>query len=156
PPTATRTATPTATSVGTGPAALAATPTSPGAAPAVPPGAALAPTATAAPAPMCAPRPAAHVTTARSARGHLQTARSATGANNLLRSWAFGAATNAIVETSSQSGSGGFAVALPPGTTSTTFTLSRTLPGQPATVLLTVTDSCGDWPTLVGGGPTAF
>jgi hypothetical protein len=28
--------------------------------------------------------------------------------------------------------------------------------GQPTLINLTVVDSCGDWPTVVGGGPDAF
>lgn len=36
------------------------------------------------------------------------------------------------------------------------LTLRRVTAGQAATVELTVTDGCGAWPTIVGGGPTAF
>jgi hypothetical protein len=32
----------------------------------------------------------------------------------------------------------------------------RATAGQGTTVPLVVTDSCGEWPTLVGGGPGAF
>jgi N-acetylneuraminic acid mutarotase len=37
-----------------------------------------------------------------------------------------------------------------------TLTVHRVADGQAATVELTVTDGCGDWPTFVGGGPGAF
>jgi hypothetical protein len=37
-----------------------------------------------------------------------------------------------------------------------TLTLRRVNTALPATVHLTVTDGCGDWPTFVGGGPSAF
>jgi hypothetical protein len=42
----------------------------------------------------------------------------------------------------------------PPGNT-LTFYIDRTGPGA-ITVPFTVMDSCGAWPTFVGGGPTAF
>jgi hypothetical protein len=45
---------------------------------------------------------------------------------------------------------------LPPGTTSYTFYVRRATAGQATTVSFTVTDSCGTWPTFVGGGPGAF
>jgi N-acetylneuraminic acid mutarotase len=32
----------------------------------------------------------------------------------------------------------------------------RVMPGQATSVELVVTDGCGDWPTFVGGGPSAF
>jgi len=37
-----------------------------------------------------------------------------------------------------------------------TLTVTRTTPGQPTTITLTIVDECGPWPTFVGGGPTAF
>ena len=36
------------------------------------------------------------------------------------------------------------------------LTVQRVANGQAATVELTVTDGCGEWPTFVGGGPNAF
>jgi hypothetical protein len=36
------------------------------------------------------------------------------------------------------------------------LTLQRPTPGQASTAQLVVTDDCGEWPTLVGGGPNAF
>jgi hypothetical protein len=37
-----------------------------------------------------------------------------------------------------------------------TLLVSRVTAGQAATVHFTVRDTCGDWPTFVGGGPAAF
>jgi hypothetical protein len=42
------------------------------------------------------------------------------------------------------------------GTTTYQFFVRQASPSSGATVPLTVTDTCGDWPTLVGGGPHAF
>jgi hypothetical protein len=36
------------------------------------------------------------------------------------------------------------------------LTVHRQAAGQAATVELTVTDGCGQWPTFLGGGPGAF
>jgi hypothetical protein len=45
---------------------------------------------------------------------------------------------------------------LPPGTTSYTFFVRHATPGQGTTVSFTVRDSCGAWPTFVGGSASAF
>jgi hypothetical protein len=37
-----------------------------------------------------------------------------------------------------------------------TLTVHRVVAGQAATLEFVVTDGCGDWPTFVGGGPSAF
>jgi hypothetical protein len=42
------------------------------------------------------------------------------------------------------------------GVAGTTLTVERLTPGQATTVPLTMVDACGEWPTFVGGGPTAF
>jgi hypothetical protein len=73
-----------------------------------------------------------------------------------LTQLSFRAATNATVIAGTQSGPGGFTVTLPAGTTQYSFQVVQQTPGQAATVPLTVTDACGDWPTFVGGGPEAF
>ena len=44
---------------------------------------------------------------------------------------------------------------LPPGTTQVSFTVRRVTAGQGTTVPLTVVDGCGEWSTIVGGGPSA-
>jgi hypothetical protein len=43
-----------------------------------------------------------------------------------------------------------------PASITLTLTLNRATLGQAAMVELVVTDGCGDWPTFVGGGPSAF
>jgi hypothetical protein len=96
------------------------------------------------------------VTTAPQGAGRLHVTLSASGPHNALRTLRFGAATNATIEASGQRGAGNFTVNVAPGTVRSEFTLSRTTAGQAVTVPLTVTDGCGDWPTVVGGGPTAF
>jgi hypothetical protein len=47
-------------------------------------------------------------------------------------------------------------VPLPAHPASIGLTVRHVAAGQAATVELTVTDGCGAWPTLVGGGPSAF
>jgi len=37
-----------------------------------------------------------------------------------------------------------------------TFIVTRQTAGQATHVAFTVRDSCGDWPSFVGGGPEAF
>jgi hypothetical protein len=77
-----------------------------------------------------------------------------TGATNTLLALRFGTATNAtVVSGSVPVGSpSGRNVAMPGGTTTTTFTIQRATPGQAFTVPFTVRDGCGDWPTFVGAG----
>jgi hypothetical protein len=107
--------------------------------------------------PTCSPRPAVTVTTTPSGGSlHVTVAASAT-ANARLQTLGFGAATNALIDAGGQTGlTGGTTITLPPGTQQTTFTVRRAAPGQVTTVPLTITDSCGAWPTFVGGGPGAF
>ena len=112
------------------------------------------------PAPSCQPRPAVQVATARGIPGYLLvtiTVTSGPGApNNRLRQVQFGPATNGQIDAGSGLRPGGFAVDLPPNTQQMTFHLKRVAPGAAATIPLTVVDSCGGWPTFVGGGPAAF
>lgn len=70
----------------------------------------------------------------------------------------FGAATNALLDVPGgpTGASGSFSVTLPPGTTQTSFVVRRATAGQGVSAPLTVVDSCGEWPTLVGGGTSAF
>jgi hypothetical protein len=142
---------------GPGSPAPAATP---GATPAVPaagtPPATTEPSPMATPAPVCSPRPPVRVTTAPDEAGRLAVTVSADAtAHATLQALRFGAATHARIEAGRQSGSGGFTVTLAPGTAQTTFTVARVAVGQAVTVPLTVLDSCGEWPTVVGGGPSA-
>jgi hypothetical protein len=105
----------------------------------------------------CAPRPSLAVTSAPVGPGRLQvTVAAPATANDRLLALRFGAATNAQIRAGDQSGSGGFTVSLAPGTQQTSFTVSRATAGQAVTVPLTVLDSCGEWPSVVGGGASAF
>jgi hypothetical protein len=90
--------------------------------------------------------------------GRLQvTVTAGAGAGIALRTIQFGAATNALVDAGPLVGVRGDAtVSVAPGTTSFVFYVRRDSSGQATHVPLTITDSCGPWPTFVGGGPTAF
>jgi hypothetical protein len=113
--------------------------------------------ATPTPLAQCAPRPAIAVVTSPLGSGRLQvTVTAPTAANDRLVALRFGTATNARIEAGTQSGTGEFTVPLAPGTQQASFTLSRVTAGQAASVPVTVVDSCGEWPTVVGGGPAAF
>jgi ligand-binding sensor domain-containing protein len=117
------------------------------------------PTPTPTPPPICSPRPRVSVTVAPGQPGRLQvTIGSSAAANAYLFALQFGAATNALIDVPGQppGQSGSFTVRLPPATQQTQFTVRRATAGQATTVPLTVVDSCGAWPTLVGGGPSAF
>ena len=63
---------------------------------------------------------------------------------------------NARIEAGGQSGTGPLTVTLPAGTQQATFLVTRLSAGQAVTVPLTVVDSCGEWPTVVGGGASAL
>jgi hypothetical protein len=111
-------------------------------------------------APACQPRPAVGMTTVRGDPGALQvtisTSTNPETPQNEVKRISVGAATNADVEIGSQRGTGNFSVNLPPGVQQTSFIVRRAAPGQASTVPLIVTDACGDWQTLVGGGANAF
>jgi hypothetical protein len=78
------------------------------------------------------------------------------GANN-VSALRFGAATNALIDIGGVAGrTGNFSVTLAPLTTQTSFVVRQATRGRGTTVPLTVVDGCGEWPTLVGGGPEAF
>ncbi len=108
---------------------------------------------------VCSPRPAVGVTAVPSASGSVQvtvnvSSSSPTQANS-LQTLRFGAGTNALVDAGTQVGaSGPFTVTFAPGTQQTTFTVRPATAGQAVTVPLTVLDSCGEWPTFVGRGPS--
>jgi hypothetical protein len=109
--------------------------------------------------PPCAPRPDIGVAVVPGANGSLQITvsahTSASTPSNALQGLRFGAGTNALIDVGTQVGAtGNVSVALAPGTQQTTFTVRRANAGQAVTVPLTVTDSCGDWPTFVGRGPS--
>src|SRR5581483_11606439 len=106
---------------------------------------------------VCTPRPHVDVTVGHGADDRLQIDIAANGAGNFLRELRFGTATGALIDVGDRRNAlGDFTIALPPGTPHTTFTVRQMAPGQAVTVPLIVADGCGDWPTFVGGGPSAF
>lgn len=105
---------------------------------------------------VCSPRPSIAVSSTSGGGGRLQVTLTAPSGLTLqvLR---LGALDNAVVDVGSQLGLGsGASVPLAAGTTQAVLTVRRVTAGQASTVPLTVVDSCGDWPTVVGGGPAAF
>ena len=164
-PTPTKTATPTATATAT---------VSPGATATLTPGLTATRTPTATP----FPKPNVGVSVVPSG-GALQTTITARDAgctpNNQLVSVQFGqprASSNELVDLAGIPGmsvqpalpgaanltgrQGSFTVTLPAGVSQLPFAVRRATPGVATTVNLLVTDGCGQWPTFVGGGPTAF
>lgn len=118
------------------------------------------PTPTAAPV-ACVPRPPVSVSSAGSGAGTLSVTVSAgTNANtptNRLSSLTFAAPVNSSVDAGGQlAQTTGFSVSLPAGTTQTSFQVHRLVAGSPATVSFTAVDTCGAWPSFVGGGAAAF
>jgi hypothetical protein len=76
---------------------------------------------------------------------------------NQIRQIEFSPVRNALIDVNGQTGrSGDFTIQLPPNTQTITFVMHRQTQGQPTTVHLEVTDQCGEWRTMVGGGPNAF
>jgi thermitase len=103
------------------------------------------------PPPCPSPRPAVRLAVSRVGADAISV--SVTAGHFTLSSLRFGNATNARIDVpGGQSNmTGNFNVALPAGTTSTTFTVRRAQAGA-MTVPLTVVDGCGDWRTFVGRG----
>ena len=68
--------------------------------------------------------------------------------------------TNAAVRVNGTTATVGSTTTLAAGTQQATLLVTRQSPAQnpslPSTVAFVVTDNCGGWSTLVGGGPTAF
>jgi hypothetical protein len=143
-PTLTPTATSTSTPTPTATVPLGSTPT---------------PTTTAT-ASFCAPRPSVGVTAVPTGDGRLGvTLRAQTlpaTPANALSSLRIGFLTNAQVSLGGAALLAGQTVPLPPGTQEVGLVVQRLAPGQASTAQMVVTDACGDWPTFVGGGPTAF
>jgi hypothetical protein len=109
----------------------------------------------------CSPRPPVSVHATAGAPGQLRVTigagTSSTASTNKLVQVRFGTATNAVIQPDSQAANhGNVDVTLPSGADQYSFTVQRATPGAATTVNLTVVDACGDWPTVVGGGPTAF
>jgi hypothetical protein len=108
----------------------------------------------------CAPRPNVQVVTARTGDGRLRATLRAqtlpatpTNALSALRVKGLG---NARVSLAGAQVAQGQAVPLAAGTQEIVLLVERVTPGQAATVQVAVTDGCGEWSTLVGGGPGAF
>jgi hypothetical protein len=114
------------------------------------------PTATLPPTVSCVPRPRVAVAVQKAGDGRLLATVSASGANNTLSSLRFTSTPGAQVDFASQNGrSGAFEVPLAAGTVSTQFWVRRVSSGA-ATAHLVIVDRCGDWPTFVGGGASAW
>jgi hypothetical protein len=109
----------------------------------------------------CSARPAVNLSSVRSGPGTLQVTV-VVGTNSALptngiREVRFGAARNASIDAGGQAGrTGSFTVPLATPPHQFTFTVRRVTAGAATTVPFTVVDGCGDWPTFVGGGPSAF
>jgi spore coat protein A len=108
----------------------------------------------------CQPRPNVAVSTQPNGDGRLRvTLRANVNGGtpiNHLTQLRLTSSTNAVVYAGLYAQSAPFTMNLAPDTTTYTVLLARQLSGQAATASLVVSDSCGDWPTLIGGGPTAF
>jgi acid phosphatase len=107
----------------------------------------------------CSPRPTVRITTMSSGDGRLRvTIAAGTNAGlpaNLLQAVRFTRLANAVVEIGTQIGvTSTYAVA--PPAPSLTLYVRRAVPDSAATVEATVRDGCGEWPTVFGGGPSAF
>src|SRR5579884_4487016 len=104
----------------------------------------------------CNPRPKVTVNAQPSGANTLQVTL-LPGANGWINQVQIGAATNARIDIAGQTGvTGNQTFTLPPATTSLTFFVHHATTGQATTVPLTVVDTCGAWPTFVGGGANAF
>jgi len=118
----------------------------------------LAATATATPvAGNCTPRPPVSVSVVRNGDGRLRATISASGATNAIESLNFTRTTGALVDLPNGGAqSGAFTYTPPAGTTSVQVFVRRAPGSAAATAELVVTDACGAWPTLIGGGAGAF
>jgi len=105
------------------------------------------------PGPTCSPRPPVHMTTSAGG-GQLQVTVSAGGGT--IHQIRFGPTSNAIVSVNGQSGQTGSFTYQPSTATSQASFVVRRASGGPATVPIVVVDDCGEWPTFVGGGASAF
>ncbi|HZR98409.1 MAG TPA: M12 family metallo-peptidase [Chloroflexota bacterium] len=104
----------------------------------------------------CSPRPRVSVSTQPAGSNTLQVTL-LPGANGWINQVQIGAAVNARIDIAGLTGiTGNQTITLPPATTSLTFQVHHLVNGQATTVPLTVVDTCGSWPTFVGGGASAF
>lgn len=120
------------------------------------------PTSTPTPPPVsCTPRPSIAVRTQADGGGGLVVTLEAGAASgptpNSIRQVRFVNAQNAIIDLPGLAPfRGSKSVSMAAGRTTFQFTIHRAVQGLAVTVPLVVTDGCGEWPTLVGGGPLAF
>jgi len=114
----------------------------------------LTPTVTATPV-SCSPRPNVRIGYQPTGDGRLiVTVIAGGGAFHEIR---FGTPRNATVDVRDRVGvPGNVVVPLPDRPTQITFVVHRVTQGQGVTVPFVMLDDCGEWPTFVGGGPTAF
>jgi hypothetical protein len=114
-------------------------------------------TPTATPLPTCTPRPNVSVAVAPGGGGLQVTITAAATANARLLALQFGPASNGLIDVpGGPTGStGSFTFNPPIETQQVVFSVRRATAGQATTVPLTVVDSCGSWPTFVGGGTSA-
>jgi hypothetical protein len=108
----------------------------------------------------CAPRPNVRITTAVAGPGLLSATIAAqtspsTPTNGLI-SVRITRIDNATVTLNGSPAAVGPTVTLPGGTSQATLLIQRQVTGQASTVSMVAVDGCGDWPTFVGGGPSAF
>jgi hypothetical protein len=106
----------------------------------------------------CGPRP--RITNTPVAGGGqltvtVQAAALPTGGANAISQITFGTLKNAQVTLNGQNITNDQVVTLPANTTTVTVTVRRVTAGQATTVPYTVKDTCGSWPTFVGGGTSA-
>src|SRR5689334_6882912 len=105
----------------------------------------------------CSPRPPVDVAVTFVAPGRLQATVTVTGPGNTLQHLRFQAGSNVRVEVDGVAHPLPYTATLPAGTAAKTFGVLQQSAGQAATITqLIVVDGCGEWPTLVGGGATAF
>jgi hypothetical protein len=105
----------------------------------------------------CSPRPAVGLNVVPDSAGRLRVTLTASGVStNRLSQLRVISTANAEVELDGQPPrTGPFTVPLGE-VPSATFRVRRVQAGQATTVRLAVTDGCGEWETLVGGGANAF
>jgi uncharacterized repeat protein (TIGR01451 family) len=103
----------------------------------------------------CSPRPPVEINTARLSSDRLSVAVLASAptgtTDNRLQSIRLVGTDNAVVETASGQRTAPFTIELPDQPLAFSFTARRVAAG-PFLVRLVVIDSCGEWPTFVGGG----
>jgi hypothetical protein len=109
----------------------------------------------------CAPRPPVSVAAVPNGDGRLRVTLSATTnvgtPTNALVRLTLPSGTNAVFDVGDQTGKQPpLSVTLPAGTQTLTLYVGRQTPGQATNLTITAVDTCGEWPTFVGGGPAAF